>query len=314
MNNIEIIIPMRNESEGIKFLIESIEWLQANLLDIQISAKFLIIDNNSSDRSYSKLVSILETSALSNVRVLKLIKNVGLQSSILLGIKKSEDVSLAIWCSDQQEPREILLQMIKRHFENKVIVIGRARKRSESFLITSMRKLFYRMLDFVSDTKIPDSIQDFYVFDRKIRKYLSTSTSQFTFIRKILVSDFDLIEFLDYEKVNRRHGVSSFGFSSLYRLAITAIFQDFERALRLMAVSSFSTAIASGGFGVFVIIIKLIGVNLNLPGWASLVVLLSFAFSLLFMVLSLVIEMIQRIYQNQSGPLDLERYEIERYP
>lgn len=314
MHNIQIIIPMRNESNGIIALFESINWLYENLQSLDITAKFLIIDNNSNDDSYSKLISILRNSQITNVKVIRLIKNIGLQSSILLGIKKSESGSVAVWCSDQQEPREVLLQMIRIHFTHNQIVIGRATKRSESYLLTLMRKSFYKVLDFVSDNKIPDSIQDFYVFDSKIKNYLSHSRSQFKFIRKSLVKDFENIEYLNYEKVNRIHGSSKFGFITLYKLAITAIFQDFERALRLMAVTSVATAIMSGGFGIFIAVIKLIGFNLNLPGWASLVVIISFAFSLTFIVLALIIEMVQRIYENQSEPLDIDIYEGEIYP
>jgi hypothetical protein len=314
VHDLDVIIPMRNESSGLNHLIDSIKWLSDNLDNNQISAKFLILDNNSTDNSYNELVSILKISNIHTVKVVKLIKNVGLQSSILLGLKKSRHVTCAVWCSDQQEPREKLLEMVLLHFKTKKIIIGRAIKRSEPFLITLFRRSFYRLLDFVTDKKIPDSIQDFYVFDSKIRNYLSRSTSQFTFIRKTLVSDFDNIVVLDYQKENRRHGKSKFGFSSLYRLAVTAIFQDFERALRLITVSSFCAALLSGGFGFFVLIIKLVGINLNLPGWASLVVLMSLAFSLVFILMSIVIELIQRIYENQSVSLDLERYEIESYP
>ena len=89
------------------------------------------------------------------IRAVRFSKNVGYQNSILTGyFIATGDLLIQLDC-DMQDPPELIPQMIDKWKEGFDVVYGIRTNRQEGFLITFIRKIFYKILNYISDEELP---------------------------------------------------------------------------------------------------------------------------------------------------------------
>src|SRR5208283_3888920 len=92
----------------------------------------------------------------------------GFQRSIFTGYSKATgDAAIQIDC-DLQDPPELILEFISKWEQGYRVVYGIRTSRKESGWMTGLRKLFYRLIDRLSEDSLPLDAGDFRLIDRKI--------------------------------------------------------------------------------------------------------------------------------------------------
>ena len=75
--------------------------------------------------------------------------------------------------SDLQDPPEVIEKMILKWQKGaKVVYAKRKERQGESYFKIGTATLFYKILNFLSDTPIPNEVGDFRLLDREAVNYL----------------------------------------------------------------------------------------------------------------------------------------------
>lgn len=315
MNNhsktlISIVIPVYNEEENVELC-----YHQINKILMSISKKyefeFIFTDNHSTDNTFNKLKDLTEVDK--RIRVIRFSRNFGFQRSILTGYLAAKgDAAIQLDC-DLQDPPELINDFIAKWEEGYKVVYGIRISRKEGKFITALRKIFYRLIDILSDTNIPHDAGDFRIIDRCIIDVLAKTQDMRPYIRGMISSiGFKQIG-IPYERAARKHGQSKFSFKHLFQLAIDGITNHSIVPLRFATYTGLLISLITF-LGVVSYVIGQFFFGKHWPaGFATTTALILTSLSLNALFLGIIGEYLGRIYlQTKPSPLTIIEQEIKK--
>lgn len=264
---ISAIVPCYNEGEGIKPAYEEIDKvLRENYEKYEI----VFIDDGSKDNTLEILETISKNNK--NCMVLSLSRNFGKEAAMSAGLSNCTGDIAAFLDADLQDPPELLPEMTKKLIEENCNVIYGVRKKrpNETFLKKLTSKLFYRILNKLSDVEMPLDSADFKIIDREIINEFKRMGEKNKYVRGLISwIGYKQIPFY-YDRKPRLAGKTKFSFFSLFKLAMTGVFYFTKKPLHLVTV----LGIIFLFFGFILLIYILLSVFLtsieNMAGWASI--------------------------------------------
>lgn len=208
---ISIVIPIYNEAETLPLLYSR---LMTVLPALQDKCEVIFVDDGSSDQSLSIMSGYVRENE--SIRVLKLSRNFGHQAAITAGLKNAAGDAVIIMDGDLQDPPEELPQFIEKWREGFDVVYAIREKRKEGVLKRMAYHNFYRILDLVSDIKIPLDSGDFCVLDRKVVNVLNNELPEnIRFVRGLRsYAGFKQIG-IRYERHGRAAGEAKYTYKNL---------------------------------------------------------------------------------------------------
>ena len=162
---ISIVSPVFDEEAGIeefhRRLGASIEGLAADL-DFEI----VYVNDGSVDRSLELLREIVADD--DRVRVVDLSRNFGHQVALSAGVDHAHGDAVVVIDSDLQDPPEVIPEMIERWRKGFKVVYGvRVSRSGETRFKLLTSKLYYGLIDRVSEVPLPRQAGDFRLLDRR---------------------------------------------------------------------------------------------------------------------------------------------------
>ena len=215
---VSILFPVYNEEHNILPLVNRIETVMSN---IGSSYEIVIIDNGSTDSSPKILSQIIEHNPL--LTVITLTRNFGYDSAIAAGLENTQGNWTIIMDGDQQDPPEEIPHFIQKAKEGYDIVYGLRKKRTEGHLLGTLIKLFYRILNQVSETDIPEDAGNFGIISRKVVDTINRFPERNKFIRGLRAWTGYPATGIVYQRVDRASGETKFSFSSYLAYAVNSI-------------------------------------------------------------------------------------------
>jgi glycosyltransferase involved in cell wall biosynthesis len=305
---ISIIVPVFNEEANVGPLYEAVTDVMSTAAD-RYDWEFVFTDNHSSDQTYEKLRSLAARD--SRVRVYRFTRNFGFQRSILSGYRLSlGDAAIQVDC-DLQDPPALILDFLRQWEAGYMVVYGVRKFRPELWLKRLVRRVFYRIIDFLSEDYLPHDAGDFRLVDRRIIDVLQEYTNKEPYLRGYIASLGYKQIGLEYDRSERRHGEGSFSFWQLVKLAVDGIVSHSILPLRL--ASTIGVAIFCASFLAilaYVVLRVTEGPEVWPAGFATMVILLLFSMALNAILFGIMGEYIGRIYNQLIGqPLTI----VERF-
>ncbi len=305
---ISIIVPIYNEEENIQPLYDEVTSIMSRV-DDKYDFELLFTDNHSTDRSFEIVGEIAHKDE--RVKIIRFSKNLGYQRSIFAGYKNASGSAVVQLDCDLQDPPEMILDFIRLWEEGYKVVYGIRRGRKENALMNWSRRLFYRLIDKISEDDLPHDAGDFRLVDKSLTDVMREMEDYQPYLRGAIASmGFEQIG-VPYDREKRNRGVSKFNFGELIRLAMDGIFNHSVVPLRL--------ATYTGIFVSFITFLALIGYALGRlvfglewpPGFATTTVLILLSLSLNAFFLGIIGEYLGRIYQQvKKRPLTIVEDEI----
>ena len=203
MKLISIIIPVYNEEKNIEPVYDTLKKL-LNPLKKKYDYELIFSDNRSTDKTFSILRKIAKNDL--KVKVLRLSKNYGYQKSILNGYNHAKGDVAIQYDSDLQDPPELIIKFLEFWNEGNDIVYGIRRTRKENFILNLTRKLFYRLIDLLSEDHLPKDAGDFRLLDRKILDILKNVSDVQPYLRGTIASMGFKQVGIPYDRDKRRRG------------------------------------------------------------------------------------------------------------
>jgi dolichol-phosphate mannosyltransferase len=307
---ISIVVPVYNEEENVQSLYDAVNAVMAQVAD-RYRWEFIFTDNHSEDRTFERLTEIAKDD--DRVCVYRFSRNFGFQRSIYTGFMMADgDAAIQIDC-DLQDPPALILQFLDLWKKGNKVVYGVRRSRKEGFFITSARKFFYRLLDSISDFRLPKDAGDFRLLDRRVIDELSKHRNRSPYLRGIIARiGFNQVGVV-YDRMPRERGSTKFSLGSLIDLAIDGIVNNSVVPLRL-AVYGGLIAGAVSLVTAFVLIVQRLFFESTWPaGFAFLAVTMLSFFSANMIFLGIIGEYLSRTHnQVIDQPLTIVDLLIDR--
>jgi dolichol-phosphate mannosyltransferase len=306
---ISFVVPVFNEEENIIPCYEAIIGL-ANRLEDRYLFEFIFTDNHSEDNTFEILrgLNIRDN----RVKVYRFSKNFGYQKSILTGYFKSKgDACIQLDC-DLQDPINLVFDFINMWEAGNKVVYGIRQKREEHAVINFSRKLFYRLINFLSEIDLPRDAGDFRLIDRDIVEALRTFDDATPYIRGT-ISSFGYKQVgVTYNRLTREKGTSKFNFIDLVALAVDGIINHSIVPLRIATFLGIIISFITISLMPVYLIMKIF-YDFDLPpGFTTLALFSLFGISLNALLLGIIGEYLGRIYrQLKRGPLTVIESAIE---
>jgi Glycosyltransferases involved in cell wall biogenesis len=180
-------------------------------------------------------------------RLLWLSRNFGHQAAITAGLDHAGGDAVVIIDDDLQDPPEVIGQMVDLWRQgNKVVYGTRAVRHGDSAFKRASAKVFYRLLQRLSDRPIPLDTGDFRLLDRSVVDVLRQMREESRYMRGMVSwVGFQQCAFA-YERDARYAGESNYSLRHSIRLALDGIVSFSTRPLLLSA--AFGTLVTFGAF------------------------------------------------------------------
>jgi polyisoprenyl-phosphate glycosyltransferase len=287
-----IVIPIFNEHETIPELHRRLAGVMKNL---DAPCEVVFVDDGSSDDTFAQLSAI--HAADPRFKVLRFSRNFGHQVAISAGIDHASGDAVVLMDGDLQDPPEVLPKFIDRWKEGFDVVYAVRRKRKENILKRFAYAAFYRIMRKLSYLDIPLDSGDFCLMDQKVVSVISSFPETNRFVRGLRTWAGFRQTGLEYERDARFAGEPKYTLSKLLRLAYDGIFSFSTAPLRLAVYAGFFFAVIAFLGGLLIIYQKLFH-QIDVAGWSSTVVIMTFLGGLVLMTLGIIGEYVGRIYEE----------------
>ena len=296
---LSVIVPCYNEQEVIK---TTHERLSKVLDDIGGSYEIIYVDDGSADDTALHLKDIQESSP--QVRVIRLSRNFGHQIAVTAGLDYADGDAVVLIDADLQDPPEVIPDMIAKWREGYEVVYGQriSRDGESAFKLWSAR-MFYRLINKLSEVPLPLDTGDFRLIDRRVVLAMRNMRERHRLLRAMTSwVGFRQIA-LPYERAKRFAGVSKYPLRKMIGLALDGVVSFSTVPLRLVTIAG-TAMFALSCAGILYALLMRVLTNDWVPGWTVLFISSLMIGGLQFIFLGIIGEYVGRIYgEAKARPL-----------
>ena len=303
---ISIIIPMYNEEESLPFLYDRLNKLADKIENYNV--EFLFVNDGSKDKS----LQIVKEFKKKDDRVcyLNLSRNFGKEVAMGAAFDYVRGDAVAIIDADLQDPPELIPEMIKYWEEGYDDVYAKRKSREgETWLKKFTSKMYYRVLQGFTRIEIQKDTGDFRLLDRRCVEALKSMRENQRYTKGLFsIIGYNKKEIL-YDRDPRAAGQTKWNYGKLIDLSIDGITSFTTSPLRWAALIGCGVSVIGFIYMIY-IIIKTIVTGVDVPGYASLMVVILFLGGIQLIFLGIIGEYLGRTFnESKHRPL----YFIERY-
>lgn len=305
---ISLVVPVFNEEDTIPLFYPAVRAV-IDPMNAEYNFEFIFTDNHSTDRTPQLLQALAKQD--SRVRAYRFSRNFGYQRSILTAyLRAGGDAAIQLDC-DLQDPPELIPIFLKKWKDGSDVVYGVRKSRLEARRWTIARKIFYWLVDFLSEDPIPRDAGDFRLISRRVINELKRIGEPRPYLRGTIATLGFRQTGVDYARRARAVGESKFSFYDNIKLALDGIINQSVVPLRMatyvgLAISAV-TVIASLGY-----ILAYFTVGFRAPaGFTTTTVLILASLGINAMLLGIIGEYLGRMYlQMKNKSLSIVEREL----
>ncbi len=306
---VTIMVPAYNEEENLPELYKRLSHVLAKL-ESEYQFECLLIDNGSHDQT--ERIALEFTKKDNRWKYIRFSRNFSIVASLTAAVFYAKGVALVYLFSDLQDPPEAIPEMLEKWRQGYDVVYGVVRERHDSGLLKTVgARLFYRLLFWCSELKIPANATDFRLISRPVMEALKGCGERVRYMRGLIFwTGFRQTSFV-YDRSPRKRGRSTADVLFCFRFAITAITIFSSKPLHIMSVLGMVMMLlgffGASAYSVFYFLhsFHLIGVfNPPSPGWTTMILIILFLGGMQFLFLGLLGEYIGNAYTElKNRPL-----------
>jgi glycosyltransferase involved in cell wall biosynthesis len=288
---LSVVAPVYNESDNIGPLLER---LAPILADCVSSYEIIFVDDGSTDHTLAILRAA--HAADPRVRALSLSRNFGKEVAIAAGLDHAQGAAVVIMDADLQHPPEAIRSFVALWREGYKNVFGQRVDRSaDNPLRRLLTQRFYRLFGSVGETSLPEGAGDFRLLDatavaalRTMREHARFSKGLYAWIGFKSVG-------VPFEVAARAHGASKFSYRKLTNFALDGLMSFSTLPLKVWSYVGVAVSILALAMAGFYLTRTLI-FGVDVPGYASLIVSITFFSGIQLLSLGVIGEYIGRIF------------------
>ncbi|MBU1417907.1 MAG: glycosyltransferase family 2 protein [Proteobacteria bacterium] len=293
-----IVIPVFNSQDVVGATIDrTVEFFRNEGLDFEI----ILINDGSPDQSWE--VILQKAQEYPKVIAVDLLHNYGQHVANLCGFFQATGDYVITMDDDLQNPPKEIRKLIDKAAEGYDLVIGRFKEKKHSLV----RRLGSRVVGFIN-RKIFNAPKDlvlsnFRIIRKDVVQRVCAYKASYPYIPGLVVMFSSHRANVLVEHNKREVGQSNYNIWRIAKLVSEILFNYSSYPLRLVAGIGLVTALISFTLSVFYLVVDVV-VGINVPGWTTVIVLLSFFNGMTLFVLGMVGEYLVRLI-NQTSRTDL---------
>lgn len=259
-----------------------------------LDAELIFVDDGSRDRTRELLRAA--AAADPRIRVLGFARNFGHQLAVTAGIDAARGDAVVLIDADLQDPPEVIGAMIARWREGYDVVYGtRTERPGESWFKLATARIFYRLLNRLSDVPIPLDTGDFRLMSRQVADVLRAMPERDRFVRGMVSWVGFRQTALPYRRDARWAGTSKYPLGKLLRFAADGILSFSTKPLQLSIALGLGAA-ALALLGILYAVVARLLTDDWVPGWAAIMVAVLFIGGVQLVSVGVLGEYVGRIY------------------
>lgn len=268
MDKVTIVVPCYNEEETLQPFFDAIIEVSNQMPAVQF--EFLFIDDGSRDRTLAKLQELAKRDV--RVKYLSFSRNFGKEAGIYAGLRNASGDYVVIMDADLQDPPALLPEMYRAVTEEGYDCVGsrRVTRKGEPPIRSFCARMFYKLINKMSDAEIVDGARDFQLMNRKVVNAILSMGEYNRFSKGIFGWIGFKKKWMEYENIERVAGETKWSFWKLFLYAVEGIIAFSTAPLVLSSVFGLICCLAAFVMIIMVIIRTLVFGDPT-AGWPSLV-------------------------------------------
>jgi len=269
---ISVIIPCFNEQESIPLFYE--EFNRATFtMEGEAEFEFIFVDDGSKDGTLSEIQEISETDK--RVFYVSFSRNFGKEAAIFAGLKNATGDYVVMMDADLQDPPALLPEMYsyvkKGQYDS--VATRRVTRKGEPPVRSFFARLFYKIMNHISQTYMVDGARDYRLMSRKFVNALLSMSEYNRFSKGLFGWVGFKTKWIEFENVERVAGKTKWSFWSLFRYSLEGILAFSTFPLTLSSIFGLISCILAFVFMTIIIVKKLVFGD-PVAGWASTVTII----------------------------------------
>lgn len=313
MHFISIVTACLNEEENVEPLYEEVKAVFAILGDYDY--EHIFIDNNSKDRTVERLKAIAGRDK--RVRIIVNARNFGPTRSPLHALFQARGDAIIPMAADFQDPPKVIPRLLEKWQEGYKVVVAVKESTEESWPMASIRKQYYKLIAFLSESHVIRDFTGFGLYDRSVIRAIRDAGDYRPYFRG-LVCDWGVrIAQIKYTRPLRKRGVSKNRIYDLYCEGMLGITAQSQMPLRLAVFVGALMGVLDALVGIGYLIYKLVFWSRFSAGIAPVVIGVFFFASMQLFFLGILGEYVAAIQSRVSQKwlvVESERINFERGP
>lgn len=300
---LSLVVPMFNEADNLDRLFARLTEVMSGL---GVSYEIVCVDDGSRDDTVARAVD--HHGRDSRIKVVELSRNFGKELALTAGLQHSSGQAVVMIDADLQHPPELIGDMLEKWRQGFEMVIAVRRGRDdESAFKRAGARAFYRLFAQVSEVSLPQGAGDFRLLDRKVVDVLNAMPEHTRFMKGLYAWVGFRQTSIPYDVAPRAAGQTKFNGFRLWRLAIDGITSFTSVPLKVWTFMGMMVAAFALLYG-FVFIIKTLVLGIDVPGYPSLIVAITFFSGVQLISLGVIGEYLGRVFAEvKNRPLYVVR-------
>ncbi|QFU24506.1 glycosyltransferase family 2 protein [Shewanella eurypsychrophilus] len=247
---LSVVVPMFNESEVIEPLFIR---LSKVLSQVSVTSEIVFVDDGSTDDTWQQ-VQQLPLSA-SEHQCIRLSRNFGKEAAMTAGLEQARGLCVILLDADLQDPPELIPQMLEAWREGADVVnMRRDVRHGESWFKRFTAAAFYRVINSMSETVVPENVGDFRLLSRQVVDSINSLPERNRFMKGILSWPGFSQTTIIFDRDPRFVGETKWNYRKLVGLAMDGITSFSIKPLRLATWAGLITAMSAFIYGFWVFI------------------------------------------------------------
>ena len=302
---LSLVVPCYNEEENVRaFRDATIQAFNGCGYEYEI----IFVDDGSRDKTMQQLRKLFKEQQCPT-KVVSFSRNFGKESAIYAGLKQASGDYVTLIDADLQQRPEIVRDMVQILDEQPDydLVAAYQDRRGEGKVLSFFKKIFYRTINRLSDVNLHADASDFRTMRRTVADSIVDLGEYHRFSKGIFAWVGFNTCFIPYTACKRQAGESKWNFRKLFNYAVEGIIGYSTKPLRMATFLGGVTAVAAFLYLIVVILAKLIA-GIDIPGYATIVVLILFLGSMQLFCIGIIGEYVGRTFeQSKNRPVYIPR-------
>lgn len=273
MDTISLIVPCYNEEKALPLFWEATRAVMEQMPEADFEV--LLIDDGSKDGT----LEVMKTLARQDkrIRYISFSRNFGKEAAMFAGFEHASGDYAAVMDADLQDPPELLKEMYHAvKFEGyDSAATRRVTRKGEPPVRSFFARLFYRIINRMTDVEIVDGARDFRLMNRKYLNALLEMKERNRFSKGLFGWVGFKTKWIAFENVERIAGETKWSFWKLFKYSIEGMVAFTTTPLVAASFAGFLFCLISIAATIFVAVRKLIFGD-PVSGWASTVCIITF--------------------------------------
>lgn len=297
MKLLSIVFSFRNEEGNIEPLVKRISTTMEKIENWKY--ELIFVNDDSTDKSEQILIDLQKNYP---IKLINMSRNFGIDPCVLAGFKNSSGDAVIYLHTDQQDPPEIIPDLIKKHEEgNEIVHTVRTKRKGEGKFRMFLTKIAYSVINTLSDINLPVQAGDYKLISKKALIEILKQKEFRPYVRGLSVWVGFKQDFVFYEREARGEGKSKMPLLSAGPITdfINGVTSYSLKPLYLGIIFGFVSMVISFLLIIYALYLKFN--NLAIPGSTSIIIAISFFSGILLFTLGIIGIYLARIFEQTKG-------------